>query len=108
MTAITSPTPDQLAAMPRYVEKWRGIGRCTGPAARPAINLSPSEGAGTPDRRRHPRRPRPQRKGQMQVVIDAHAKAGRVVRVWNGDVEGEDLNDVVRRLRAEEREKGAA
>ncbi|PZQ99918.1 MAG: hypothetical protein DI533_04610 [Cereibacter sphaeroides] len=49
----------------------------------------------------------PQALAQFQAAVDAHAKAGRTVRVWRSDREGEDLNDALKRLRAE-RQEGAA
>jgi hypothetical protein len=39
----------------------------------------------------------PQALAQFQAAVDAHARAGRRVRVWRSDVPGEDLNDALQR-----------
>lgn len=38
-----------------------------------------------------------QAQAALQAAVQAHANAGRLVRVWRSDVPGEDLNDVLRR-----------
>lgn len=49
---------------------------------------------------------------QAQVAlaraIEAHARAGRRVRVWQNGEGGKDLNDALRARRSQEREQGAA
>lgn len=47
----------------------------------------------------------PQAQAAFQVAIEAHAKAGRVVRVWRSPEAGEDLNDALMRAM---KERGAA
>ena len=47
----------------------------------------------------------PSAQAAFQAVIETHAKAGRLVRVWRSPAEGEDLNDALMRAM---REKGAA
>lgn len=46
-----------------------------------------------------------QAQAAFQAAVEAHARAGRTVRVWRSDVPGEDLNDVLQRVL---RERGAA
>lgn len=46
-----------------------------------------------------------QAQAALQAAVDAHAAAGRLVRLWRSDVAGEDLNDVLRRRL---NERGAA
>lgn len=44
----------------------------------------------------------------LQRAIEAHRRAGRLVRVWRSPVPGEDLNDALRRALKEQEERGAA
>jgi hypothetical protein len=45
---------------------------------------------------------------QLDAAIEAHRKAGRLVRIWKSDRPGEDLNDALMRALAEEQSEGAA
>lgn len=47
----------------------------------------------------------PQAQAAFQAAVEAHAKAGRQVRVWRSPEAGEDLNDALRRAM---QERGAA
>lgn len=49
-----------------------------------------------------------QAQAQLAEAIEAHRKAGRLVRIWQSDKPGEDLNDALQRALAEERQEGAA
>lgn len=49
-----------------------------------------------------------QAQAQLAEAIEAHRKAGRLVRIWKSDRPGEDLNDALMRALAEERREGAA
>ncbi len=46
--------------------------------------------------------PGEQAQAALQAAVEAHAKAGRQVRVWTSAVAGEDLNDAFRRAQAAE------
>lgn len=50
----------------------------------------------------------PQAQAQLAEAIEAHRKAGRLVRIWKSDRPGEDLNDALMRALAEEQKEGAA
>lgn len=50
----------------------------------------------------------PQAQAQLAEAIEAHRKAGRLVRIWQSDRPGEDLNDALMRALAEEQREGAA
>jgi hypothetical protein len=47
----------------------------------------------------------PQAVAAYEAAVQAHSKAGRLVREWRSEIPGEDLNDALRRLR---NEQGAA
>lgn len=51
-----------------------------------------------------------QAQAQLAEAIEAHRKAGRLVRIWKSDHPGEDLNDALMRALAEEQQQreGAA
>jgi hypothetical protein len=49
-----------------------------------------------------------QAQAQLAEAIEAHRKAGRLVRIWKSDRPGEDLNDALMRALAEEQREGAA
>lgn len=49
-----------------------------------------------------------QARAALQVAIDAHASKGRVVRLWQSEQPGEDLNDALQRMQAQEQREGAA
>lgn len=49
-----------------------------------------------------------QAQAQLAEAIEAHRKAGRLVRIWKSDRPGEDLNDALMRAQAEEQQEGAA
>lgn len=49
-----------------------------------------------------------QAQAQLAEAIEAHRKAGRLVRIWKSDRIGEDLNDALMRALAEEQQEGAA
>lgn len=44
----------------------------------------------------------PQARAQIEAAIATHQAKGRTVRVWRSDIEGEDLNDALRRAQAAE------
>ncbi len=50
----------------------------------------------------------PQAQAQLAEAIEAHRKAGRLVRIWKSDRPGEDLNDALMRALAQEKQEGAA
>lgn len=49
-----------------------------------------------------------QAQDQLARAIEAHAKAGRRVRVWKNQDGGKDLNDALRARRSQQQEAGAA
>ena len=49
-----------------------------------------------------------QAQAQLAEAIEAHRKAGRLVRIWKSHHPGEDLNDALMRALAEEQQEGAA